>query len=269
VTTPRTGLTATDGDRRLEPATGPGHHRAHDRTHVASADDRFARDLPALRAAVRTMPGSAVRLLHNLLRTRGQGESAQDVDVLILLAEALLRCRDTAAAVRAAGHAVRAAERLYPVDGRRRLCAYGVAADITLYAGRPAVAVYDDYLHELATTGAGASDTLRTVYARAGHAVATWRENSSAYGLRLLADLCERSRDEQGSHHVVTVTLARALTAMRLGCGRCHSPTPERSAAHRDLPPAPLPGGILQPDLIEADRAYLTSRVHDCLWAMP
>ena len=265
MTTPRAGLAATNSGRGLESATGPGHHRAH----VGSADDRFAGDLPALRAAVRTMPGSAVRLLHNLLRARGRAVSAQDVDVMILLAEALLRCRDTAAALQAAGHAVHAAESLHPADGRRRLYAYGVAADITLYARRPAVAVYDQYLHQLATTGEGAGGTLRTVYARAGHAVATWRETSSALGLRLFADLCEWSRHEQGSHHAVTLALGQVLTTMRLGCGACRSRTPGRTASHHGVPPAPLPGGILQPDLLEADRAYLTCRVHDCPWGPP
>jgi hypothetical protein len=178
----------------------------------------------------------------------------------------LLRSRDADVAVQAAGRAVQAAESLYPIDGRRRLCAYGVAADITLYAGRPAVAVYNEYLHQLNATGDWAGDALRTVYARAGHAVATWREKSREHGLQLLTDLYEWSRDEQGGHHAVTITLVKALTAMNIGCCACGSRTPGREAYHDAARPAPLTGGILQPDLIEPDRDYLASRIHDCPW---
>jgi hypothetical protein len=255
----------TSEDRRR--AGVMSEHRDTDhrnRARAVSTDDRFTRDLPALRAAVLTMPGSAVRLLQNQLRACGPAETAHGVDLTVLLGEALLRCRDTAGAVQAAGHAVQAAERLDPIDDRRRLFAYGVAADITLYTGRPAVAVYNQYLHHLTTAGDWAGDTLRTVYARAGHAVATWRDKSRAGGLQLLTDLCEWSRDAQGRHHPVTITLAQALTTIRLGCRSCRSRALNPRASHDAVPPAPLPGGILQPDLIEPDRDYLASRVHDC-----
>lgn len=234
------------------------------RSGVGSTDERFAQDLPAFRAAVWTMPESAVRLLHNELHAYGPVETAAGVDVMILLAEVVLRCRDSAAAVQAAGRAVRAAENLYPVDDRRRLCAYGVAADITLYAHQPARTLYNQYLHQLTATGDWAEDRLRVVYARAGHAVATWREASRARGRQLLTDLCQWSRDQQGRHHAVTLTLAEALTAMHVVCGACGSRTPGRSAGAETAPLAPLPGGILQPDLSEPDRSYLATRLHDC-----
>lgn len=251
----------SDGHRRAGAVSGPRDRRA-----PAGLDDRFAGDLPALRAAVWTMPTSAVRLLQRQLRARGPAATAHGVDVMVLLGEALLRCRDDTVAVQAAGRAVQAAESLDPVGGRRRLCAYGVAADITLYAGRPSVAVYNAYLHQLATTGDWAGDALRTVYARAGHAVATWREKSRAHGRQLLTDLCEWSADQQGRHHAVTLTLAEALTAMHLGCRECGSPAKAPGVSRDAVPPAPLPGGILQPDLTEPDRTYLATRVHDCSW---
>lgn len=252
--------------RRSGSASGRRDTGRRDGSAAGSADDPFAADLPALRAAVRTMPEPAIRLLQNQLRARGPAETAHGVDVMILLGEAFLRCRDAAAAVDAAGHAVLAAESLDPIDSGRRLCAYGVAADITLYAGGPAVAVYNEYLHLLTATGDWASDTLRTVYAKAGHAVANWRERDREHGLQLLAELCEWSRDKQGGHHAVTISLVEALATMRVGCCACGLRTPGRRAFHDALPPAPLPGGILQPDLIEPDRTYLASRVHDCPW---
>lgn len=248
-----------EGRRRAGAVSGPCDRPGH-----AGPDDRFAKDLPALRAAVWTMPHSAVRLLQRQVRARGPVATGHGVDVMILLGEALLRCRDAAAAMQAAGRAVQAAESLDPVDGRRRLCAYGVAADITLYARQPAVAVYNEYLHQLTTTGDWAGDALRTVYARAGHAVATWREQSRAHGLQLLADLCEWSGNQQGRHHAVTIALVEALTTMHRGCRDCGSRTAQRRTSHDAAPP--LPGGILQPDLIQPDRAYLASRVHDCSW---
>lgn len=256
-------VVTSEGRRHAGSVSGYHDSDRRDRPTEVSAD-RFAGDLPALRAAVWTMPDSAVRLLRNQLRARAAGGGADDVDVMILLAEACLRRRDVTGAVRAAGHAVRAAEDLDPVDARRRLCAYGVAADITLYACQPAVADYNDYLHELTTIGDWAGDALRTVYARAGHAVATWREKSREHGLQLLTDLCEWSRAQQGRHHAVTVALAEALTAMRLGCSACGPRTASREAFRDAVVPAPLPGGILQPDLTEPDRAFLASRVHDC-----
>lgn len=135
-------LTRGLGVRARDPITAKG-----------SAADRLAWDLPALWTAVWTMPDSAVRLLQHQLHGRGMAETAHGVDVMILLGEALLRCRHAAAAVQAARRAVQAAEGRYPIDGPRRLCAYGVAADIALYAHLPAVAIYNEYLHQLTTTG--------------------------------------------------------------------------------------------------------------------
>lgn len=259
----------TSGDRRRAGSvSGRRDTDRRDRRTVGSADDRFARDLPALRAAVWTMPGPAVRLLQNQLSACRSAETAHSVDALILLAEALLRCRDAAAALEAAARAVQAAESLHPIDPRRRLCAYGVAADITLYARRPAIALYNEYLRKLTTIGDWANDELRTVYARAGHAVATWREKDREHGLQLVTDLCGWSRDEQGGHHAVTISLVETVTTMHVRCA-CGSRTPGRRASHAPAPPAPLPGGVLQPDLTEPDRAYLASRVHDCQWGPP
>lgn len=232
----------------------------------SSADERYARDLPALRAAVWTMPVSAARLMQNLLHAPGSAETAHGVDLMILLAEAFLRHRDAAAALEAAGRAVHAAEKLNPVDRRRRLCAYGVAADIALYTGGPAVAVCHEYLHQLTATGDWVGEALRTVYARAGLAVAVCREIDRDHGLQLLTGLCDWSSDALGRGHAVTMTLVAGLTALHVGCSPCGSRPQGPSAADQAEPLTPLPGGILQPDLIKPGPAFLASRVHDCPW---
>ncbi|RSM56795.1 hypothetical protein DMB66_32765 [Actinoplanes sp. ATCC 53533] len=229
-----------------------------------NADDRYARDLPALRAAVSTMPVSAARLLQNLLGARGSTMAAHGVDLMILLAEAFLRYRDAAAALETAGHAVHAAETLHPVDDRRRLCAQGVAADITLYTGGPAVDAYNEYLHQLTAAGDWAGDALPTVYARAGLAVAVCRDIDRDHGLHLLTHICEWSSDALGRDHAVTEALVAGFTALRVGCSACGSRPHGSRASDHAVPLAPLPGGLLQPDLINPDRGYLAARVHDC-----
>jgi hypothetical protein len=261
----RRAIIMTSG-HRWHTSPVPGRHDTdhRDRPDAVSADDRLARDLPALRAAVWTMPHSAVRLLQNLLRTRGPAETAHDVDLMILLAEAYLRCRHATAALQAADRAVHAAEALCPIDSRRRLCGYGVTADIALATGGPAVAVYRKYLHQLTAAGSRAGEALRTVYARAGLAVAVCREINREHGLQLLTDLCEWVQDEQGRHHAVTITIVAGLTALHDGCSTCGSRMPDRRSSPQAVPLAPLPGGILQPELTEPDRAFLVSRVHDC-----
>jgi hypothetical protein len=250
--------------------TGAASGRPHTgHRNGPAADDRYARDLPALRAAVWTMPISAARLLQNLLRAHGSAETAHSVDLMILLAEAFLRYRDAAEALDAAGRAVHAAERLHPVDHRRRLGAYGVAADITLYTGGPAVAVYHEYLHQLTTTGDWTGDALRTVYARAGLAVAVCREVDRDHGRQILTGLCEWSSDALGRGHAVTMALVAGFAALRVGCSACGSRPHDPRASDHAVPLAPLPGGILQPDLVMPDRASLASRVHDCPWGSP
>jgi len=257
VTTENCGRASWSAGR---PATGPRHRPA-----TGNDDDRLARDLPALRSAVLTMPDSAPRLLQKRLnRAWAPSEAGHRVDLMILLAEAFLRCRDTTAALQAGRDAVRAADGLPPADSVRRLCAYGVAADIALYSGQPAAAAYNTYLDQLTAAGDWAGDALRTVYARAAYAVAVSREINREHGLRLLGDLCEWSRHEQGRHHAVTIALVAGLTAMRAGCSACGPWTPGRGASGDAAAPAPLPGGMLQPDVTEPDRAYLASRVHDC-----
>lgn len=237
-------------------------HGKHDQNISVGDVNQPAADLPALRSAVLSRPDSAARLLqrmlHNLPSFVDEGDR---VDLMILLAEAHLYRRAAMAAFDAAGHAIHAAERLHPSDSWRRLCAYGVVTDAALHAGWQEVTACNAYLDRLFELGERSREPMRALYARAAYAVASYHEINAEHGHRLLTDLCEWAQNQHGRHHLITITLVAGLTAMQRNSSHSSARITGPRIPYEDTAPAPMPGGILNPDLDQPDPDYLAYRV--------
>jgi hypothetical protein len=209
---------------------------------------------------------ASVELLHRLrtvtLRNPGQdadhlrrrltrGAIAElDVDLRILLAEALQRHRDVGAALDTAADAARAAASLPPRDRSRLIMALAVGADLAVCAGLDeAVEACDSYLN--ATTYDNPPNLHRVLLAGALRAVAVYQGVDCQQGRHLLTTLSHRFPSDNAR----TVTTVQAgIAAMTAGC---RPRRPDRPSG----PPPPLPGGVLHPSLADPPGDYLAYRV--------
>jgi hypothetical protein len=219
------------------------HPLARHARHLA-APGRVA--VSGLRVLAVTNPAGAAERIRRILATVHATMTGDvDLDLRLLLAEALNRQHDHTGALHAANRAVHATTVRRPFDSARKTIGFGIVADAAVCLGLPdAAAACHRYRNQILAHDA---NPHRLLVADALTAITTYRGQA----WRALHQLQATHPAAAGGPAAAMLRQAVTATASRPG-GR---------GRHASDPMAPLPGAILSPDPARPDPDYLIHRI--------